>query len=422
MLLFFMMMTRFRYLVRELEFRRGRSLATSASIGLSVLAAVLLTALATSSSRAIQLPMKTVGADVVVQLTGDIPPKLEGLVFPHPNALLPRTAIERIRYLPGVLSVTRAVYLWELAPDHYQSLLGVEEGEAGIGGLNARLIDGRPLAPLDRSVLVDSDFAARKGIKPGFDLPVGDTMFPVAGIVDAARAGKVARADVYLPLAVAQALAAAAPQVRALYLFGPNDANLLLVKVERRELEAVVAQIGKLLGKKGILSSELSFRKTLENVLFLSDTTGWILVSVIGAFTIAIVLRATVTAVNERRRDTAVLRAVGWPWHRVRQQIILENALLALAGTVVGLALAVATARIVGGIDITIEFPWDLSSTPHFLPEATLDRRQTITAPLELSWRLMTAIGSGGVLAGVVAAWAALFPAPPNPWPLLRGE
>lgn len=306
-------MTRFRYLLRELEFRRGRSIATAASIGLSVLAAVLLTALATSSSRAIQLPMKSVGADVVVQYTGGIPPKLEGLVFPHPNALLPREAIEGITVLPGVLSVTRAVYLWELAPDRYQSLLGLAEGEAGLGGLNTRLIDGRPLTPADRSVLVDSDFAVGQGIKPGSDLPVGDRMFPVAGIVDAARGGKVVRADVYMPLASAQTLAAAAPQVRALYPFGPDDANLLLVKVGRRDLEAVVAQIGKLLGKKGIVSSELSFRRTLENVLFFSNTMGWILISVIGAFAMAIVLRATVTAVNERRRDTAVLRAVGWP-------------------------------------------------------------------------------------------------------------
>lgn len=109
-------------------------------------------------------------------------------------------------------------------------------------------------------------------------------------------------------------------------------------------------------------------------------------------------------------------------WLRVRQQIILENAVLALIGTTTGLALALVAARIVGGIDITIDFPWDLSSTPHFLPEATLDRRQTITAPLELSWRLMTAIGCGGILAGVTAAWAALIPSPPQPWPLLRSE
>ena len=50
---------------------------------------MVLTSLATSYARALRVPIETVGADVIVQQQGDIPPKLEGLVFPHPNALIP---------------------------------------------------------------------------------------------------------------------------------------------------------------------------------------------------------------------------------------------------------------------------------------------------------------------------------------------
>jgi putative ABC transport system permease protein len=106
----------------------------------------------------------------------------------------------------------------------------------------------------------------------------------------------------------------------------------------------------------------------------------------------------------------------------VRGQIIIENTVLALAGTSVGLVLALAIAGIVGGIEVTMEFPWDLSSTPHFLPEATLDRHQTVAAPLELPWQLLLAAGAGGILAGYFAAVVALFEPPPQPWPLLRSE
>lgn len=415
-------MNRYRYIVNELVYRRARTLATAASIALAVLAAVLLTALATSYAGAIQAPMKTVGADVIVQLSGDIPPKLEGLVFPHPNALLPRESVGQIRTLPGVVSVTRAVYLWELAPDHYQSVLGVENDAAGLGALNERLIDGRPLKDADRAVLADSDFAAKNGLRPGSPLTVGGEALTLAGIVDAASGGKVVRADVYLPLAVAQRLAAAAPQVRALYPFGEDDANLLLVKVERRQLEAAVAQIQDLLGKKGIVSSELSFRDTLDNVLFLSERMGLTLGLVIAVFAAAFVLRATASAVNERRREMAILQAVGWPWRQVRRQVVLENATLALAGSLAGLALALLFARAIGGIEVTIEFPWDLSSTPHFLPEATLDRRQTIVAPLTLAWPVLLGGCLGGVLVGLFAALAALAARRPPPWPLLRSE
>jgi hypothetical protein len=415
-------LTKIRFGIRELLFRRGRSFATASSIALAVLVAILLTALASSYARAIREPMKTVGADVVVQLSGDIPRKLEGLVFPHPNALLPKATVERIRVMPGVVSLTRAVYLWELAPDHYQSVLGLEDGEAGLASLNARLTDGRPLAVGERSVLVDGDFAATDGLRPGMGIPIGGEEFTVSGIVDSARGGTVARADVYMPLAAAQALAAEAPQVQALYPFGAGDANLLMIKAERRQLETLVAEIETLLGKKGIVSSEISFRETLDSVLFLSERMGVILAAVIGVAAAAFVLRATASAVSERRRDMAVLQAVGWPWRHVRRQVVLENVVLALIGSAVAVALAFAIAQIIGGIEVTIELPWDLSSTPHFIPEATLDRRQTVAVPLDLPWQVLLAAGGGGVLVGLLAAVAVLSTGRPQPWPLLRSE
>ena len=67
-----------RYAWRELAFRRSRSLIAVLSFAIAVLAAVLLTALAASYARAVRAPIETVGADVIVQITGDIPPKLEG--------------------------------------------------------------------------------------------------------------------------------------------------------------------------------------------------------------------------------------------------------------------------------------------------------------------------------------------------------
>src|ERR1019366_7495533 len=86
-----------RYAWRELAFRRSRSLITVLSFAIAVLAAVLLTALAASYARAVRAPIETVGADVIVQITGDIPPKLEGLVFPPPNALVPAAAVAAVR-------------------------------------------------------------------------------------------------------------------------------------------------------------------------------------------------------------------------------------------------------------------------------------------------------------------------------------
>ena len=415
-------MTGFHYAIHELAFRRSRSLITIVSVAIAVLAAVLLTALASSYARAIHAPIETVGADMVVQITGDIPPKLEGLVFPHPNALIPADAVAAIRRMQGVLSVTRAVYLWELAPDRYQSVLGIDSGEAGLQSLAARLVDGRPLDSGDSAVLVDSDFAAKRDVKTGATLDVGGKAFPVIGVVDAARGGKVVRADVYMPLAPAQQLATTAPQVRALYPFGPDDANLLLVKVDRQALESVVQQVSALLGKKGIVSSELSFRDALSGVLFLSQRMGLIVAAVIALFAAAFVLRATASTITERRRELAVLQAIGWPWRRIRQQVLIENGLLALIGVLLGVAIAVLVTLTLGSVSVSIDLPWDLSSTPHFIPDATIDRTQTITVPMAVPWLAAIVAAAGGFIVAIGVATFLVAAPQRQPWALLRSE
>jgi ABC-type antimicrobial peptide transport system permease subunit len=411
-----------RYALNELAFRRGRSIVTVISIALAVLAAMILTALAVSYARAIRVPIETVGADVIVQTQGDIPPKLEGLVFPHPNALIPSGIVAQVRAMPGVVAMTRAVYMWDLEPDRYESVLGIEDSDAGLAGLNARLIDGKPINADNRAVLLDSDFAVKNHIKVGDSIKVGDETFPVVGIVDAARSGKVVRADVYTALAVAQALAVAAPQVKALYPFGPDDTNLVLVKVNREQLQDVVNKITSLLGKKGVVSSELSMRQALSGVLFLSQSMGMIIGACIGVFAAGFVWRATASSVAERRREMAILQAIGWSSWQIRRQVLIENLALAIIGTATGVILALVAAVALGHVSVTVDLPWDLSSTPHFIPQAAIDRTQTITAPVLISWPMAALAATGGALISMLAALAVLALPRPQPWSLLRGE
>jgi putative ABC transport system permease protein len=411
-----------QYLKQELIFRRGRTIATLLSIGVSVLAAVLLISVATTYSKAVQAPMKTVGADIVAQLSGDIPRALEGLVFPHPNALLPATSVKKIAALPGVVSITRGVYLWELQPNPYKSILGIEGGAAGLDNLNANIISGAAISPTSESILIDSDYAAKNNLSAGSMLKIGNASYKISGIVDAATGGKVIRANVYMPIRIAQRLAVHAPRVQELYPFGPDDANMLLIKVDNRDLRGVVEAIRAELGKKAVVSSGLSFQETLNSVLFLSQRLGLILALVIGLFTTVFVLRATASAVNERHRDMAVLEAIGWNRRQINRQVILENVILAVLGSLAGVVLAVVIARLSGGIQISIDLPWDLSSTPHFLPGAKLDRTQIVNMPLEISSGLMAITGIGGVLVGLVSAVIATSLKRPQPWTLLCSE
>lgn len=411
-----------RYAVAEILFRRGRSLVTALSIALAIFVVLILTALATSYGNALQVPIETVGADVIVQIQGNIPPKLQGIVFPHPNALLPKATVAKIQAIPGVISLTRAVYIWDLEPNRYASVLGIQNSDAGLIRLAGLLVAGKPITDGSKAVLLDSDFAHNRQLKVGDTIKVGDETFPVSGIVDAARTGTVVRADVYMALAPAQALATNAPEVRALYPFGPDDTNLVLVKANREELESVVKTITRLLGKHGVISSELSMRQALTGALFLSQSMGWIIAAIIGAFAAAFVWRATATAVAERRREIAILQAVGWSWHRVRVQVLVENVALALIGTIVGVALALVLASELGHVSITANLPWDLSSTPHFIPQATLNRTQTFTAPISIAWAIAGTATCVSIIVSALAVLAATAFRRPQPWSLLRSE
>lgn len=411
-----------RYAASELTFRRGRSLVTAISIALAVLAAVILTALATSYGSALRVPIDTVGANVIVERQGNIPLKLQGIVFPHPNALIPAGIVKQIRTLPGVISLTRAVYLWDLAPNFYESVLGIENTAPGLARFGGLLVAGKPITATSRAVLIDSDFAANNHLKVGDTVKVGEDSFPVAGIVDSARTGTVVRADVYMPLAPAQALATAAPQVRALYPFGPDDTNLVLVKANREKLDAIVKEITSLLGKKGVISSELSMRQALTGALFLSHSMGLIIAVVIGVFAAAFVWRATASSVAERRREMAILQAIGWSWRHIREQVLVENFVLAVVGTAAGIVLALVVVSALGHVSVTFDLPWDLSSTPHFIPQATLNRTQTITAPLSIAWGTAGIATACSVVISVLAVLAVLALRRPQPWSLLRSE
>ena len=94
------------------------------SIALVVFLAVTLTTISRASTDAQRLPLENVGADIVVQLSGDIPHKLEGLVFSHPTAQLPEEIVEEIKKLPGGIQTAGAVFLWDLSPNKFQSLFG----------------------------------------------------------------------------------------------------------------------------------------------------------------------------------------------------------------------------------------------------------------------------------------------------------
>ena len=419
-------MSRFHYLKQELIYRLGRSAVTLVSISLVVFMAVTLTAISRASSDALRLPLENVGADIVVQLSGDIPKKLEGLVFPHPTAQLPANTVEKIRKLPGVIRSTGAVFLWDLSPNKFQSLLGVDsKGTSGIPGLNSQLISGNPLDPdiLPVEALVDGDFAAKNKLNVGDKIELQGQNYRISGTVDTPKSGNIMRADIYLPLAEAQLLASKSHWIIDLYPFTQSDVNLLFLEVDQRHLVSVTSAVEKMLGEKAIVSSEISIQEELEDLMFISDQMSVIFTAVIAFLALALLARSTATAIGERRKDLAVLQAVGWTRPLIISQLSLETTILSGVGGLLGLLLAWLGITLIGDVELAMELSWEISPSPHFLPETDFDRTRMLVAPIQmplltsaLAWILavLTAVSSA-VLAGFKMVR-------PHPWRWLAEE
>jgi putative ABC transport system permease protein len=406
------------YLWAELSRRPGRTLAATLSVAVGVALFVSLQAYAAGYRQAARAPLAQIGADIAAQRQGDVPEAFEGPVFPHSTAPIHPAEIAAIRRLPGVEAVGEAVLFWDFEPDRFLVVLGFEPpasaGEAvGPARLQAAVQAGRFLNPDERgAAVVDISFAQENNLGVGDVVPIAGRSFAIVGLVDTSRAGQVANANLYIPLADAREISSVASNVLAVHNFGPADANILFIKANQAQAETVATAATDLLGKQALVSSARSFSEVLGASFRLIDQFGWV-VGLAGLLVaIAGLLRSVAVNLGERRRDIALMRAVGWRRADIVRQLTAEALALAFAGGLAGLGLAVVITLILSQTSVTIPVPWELSPTPHFLPGGALEMGLTIPLPAHiemstvltaLTLALLCGAGVGLVLAGRAA-------------------
>ena len=56
--------------------------------------------------------------------------------------------------------------MWDLEPERYESVLGIENTDAGLAD-RRRLVAGKPITADSKAVLIDSDFASNESSENG---------------------------------------------------------------------------------------------------------------------------------------------------------------------------------------------------------------------------------------------------------------
>ena len=220
---------------------------------------------------------------------------------------------------------------------------GVDIANGELGPLSTgKLSSGATFTAADTAAhvaLVDSDYATSNKVTVGSAVTIDKTSFKVIGIVTAPSGDTPP--DYYIPLTVAQTLAAMKNDVNEVYIAATSGQDITTVASA-----VAVAVPGSTVTDQNSLASEVT--GSLASASSLANNLGkWLAIAVlVAAFLLASLL--TMSAVSRRIREFGTLKALGWTSRRVIGQVMGESIAIGIVGGIIGVALGFAGAAAVG--------------------------------------------------------------------------
>ena len=142
----------YRYVVKELRHHHNRTLVNILGIGIGIALFVSINAVSAAYKKAVSLPFKNLGADIVVQRpekravdSGQPPASMRGIRLPFSNQILPSQDLEKLKTIDGVDSIASSLLLWEFDKGGFRTIMGVDLSAAEPGaGQGQGMAEGGP--------------------------------------------------------------------------------------------------------------------------------------------------------------------------------------------------------------------------------------------------------------------------------------
>ena len=392
----------YRYIWKEIRHHRHRTLVNVLGIAVGIALFVSINAVSTAYQKAVSLPFKNIGADIVVQHaekrsvdSGQTPTSMRGIRVPFSNQVISAQDIEKLHAISGIDTMAASLLLWEFDQAGFKTIMGVDLNAPGLGPIKVKewLTQGQ-FPEKEGEAVLEKHFAKFHKVKAGDRLTIGGRSFNIVGLLEIREGSQVASANIYLPLADAQSLfTGTADGINIVYLHLKDPA----------QIDKIKTQVSKTLPGVTVTSSD-SFLELMGGISQVSGQFSLIVSLVALAGAIFLIIKTMVGNLVERSREIGILKAVGWTNSDVQKQLMGETFLQSLMGGIAGIAAGYLISCLLGYLSIPVTTPWELNLTPAFAKMAETSAK-TIRLPVGFSTGLTAAALALSLLAGGLASY-----------------
>ena len=328
----------FEYALKELTRRKSRALLSILGVMFSVALLVGVLGVSQSIEQSALQPMKSAGADMLVQLHGE-PCAFDTVKLPSNLNPMQAEAFNNLGANGEISAIVGVLEFLSFKDGHPTIITGLDPDITEIGPIKptekkgecCEIIEGRYLKNTDTyAAVVDKEFATLEGFNVGSKIDLGGKDFEVVGIINTGRTARIAGAQVFIPINTAQQIV--------------NKGNIfttVFIKLSSQaDPKAIEEKIRTTAGEKVTITTSADFLATVAGMSAMTKTMAVGISLIVIILVTLFVIKSSLASVYERKREIGVMKAVGWRDSDVVKLITIENIIQSLIGGIVGCFIA----------------------------------------------------------------------------------
>jgi len=328
----------FEYALKELMRRKSRAILSILGIMFSVALLVGVLAVSQSVEQSAMQPMKSAGADMLVQLHGE-PCAFDTVKLPTNLNAMQAEAFNNLGDNGEVSAIAGVLEFLSFKDGHPTIITGLDPDITGIGPIKpnynkgecCEIIEGRYLQNTDTyTAVVDKEFAASEDLKVGSKIDIGGKDFEVVGVINTGRTARIAGAQVFIPINTAQQIV--------------NKGNIyttVFIKISSQADPKIVEEkIKTAVGEEVTITTSADFLATVAGMSAMTKTMAVGISLIVIILVTLFVIKSSLASVYERKKEIGIMKAVGWRDRDVVKLITIENIIQSLIAGIIGCFIA----------------------------------------------------------------------------------